>query len=89
MIWLMHWLKAAKTVRRFRRRAGHAQQYPAAAGGAGRRRHGARRADVEAIDIQTTLGDLLNLFEQSGHSRMPIYADTLDDPAAWSTSATS
>ena len=38
------------------------------------------RADVEAIDIQTTLGDLLNLFEQSGHSRMPIYADTLDDP---------
>ena len=22
----------------------------------------------------------MNLFEQSGHSRMPVYAETLDDP---------
>ena len=38
------------------------------------------RADVEAIEIGTTLGELLVLFEQSGHSRMPVYAETLDDP---------
>jgi CBS domain containing-hemolysin-like protein len=38
------------------------------------------RADVEAIEISTTLGDLMVVFEQSGHSRMPVYAETLDDP---------
>ena len=38
------------------------------------------RADVEAVEISTTLGDLVSVFEQSGHSRMPVYAETLDDP---------
>jgi CBS domain containing-hemolysin-like protein len=38
------------------------------------------RADVEALELSTTLGDLLTLFEESGHSRMPVYAETLDDP---------
>ena len=38
------------------------------------------RADIAAADISTTLGDLLLLFEQSGHSRMPLFAETLDDP---------
>ena len=38
------------------------------------------RADIEAVEINTTLGALMNLFEQSGHSRMPVYAETLDDP---------
>ncbi len=38
------------------------------------------RADIEAIDISTRLGDLLTLFEESGHSRMPVYAESLDDP---------
>jgi CBS domain containing-hemolysin-like protein len=38
------------------------------------------RADIEAVEISTTLADLLGLFEQSGHSRMPVYAGTLDDP---------
>ncbi|MFA6154004.1 hemolysin family protein [Mesorhizobium sp.] len=38
------------------------------------------RADIEAVEITTTLGDLLGTFEQSGHSRMPVYAETLDDP---------
>lgn len=38
------------------------------------------RADVEAVDITTTLGDLMVVFEQSGHSRMPVYSETLDDP---------
>lgn len=38
------------------------------------------RADVQAVEISTTLGELLNVFEQSGHSRMPVYFETLDDP---------
>ncbi|MBL8579835.1 MAG: HlyC/CorC family transporter [Mesorhizobium sp.] len=38
------------------------------------------RADIEAVEINTKLADLMNLFERSGHSRMPVYAETLDDP---------
>ena len=38
------------------------------------------RADIEAVGIDTTLGDLMDVFERSGHSRMPVYGDTLDDP---------
>jgi len=38
------------------------------------------RADIEAIDLSTKLGDLLLLFEESGRSRMPVYDETLDDP---------
>ncbi|MDP2731723.1 MAG: hemolysin family protein [Hoeflea sp.] len=38
------------------------------------------RADVEAVDQTTTLGRLLEIFEESGRSRMPVYAENLDDP---------
>lgn len=38
------------------------------------------RADIEAAELSTTLGALLSLFDESGHSRMPVYRDTLDDP---------
>ncbi len=38
------------------------------------------RADIEAVEINTRLGDLMVVFEQSGHSRMPVYSETLDDP---------
>jgi len=38
------------------------------------------RADIDAVDQTTPLGDLLRRFEESGHSRMPVYAETLDDP---------
>ncbi|MBN9045019.1 MAG: HlyC/CorC family transporter [Rhizobiales bacterium] len=38
------------------------------------------RADVEAVDISTPLWEVLETFEKSGHSRMPVYAETLDDP---------
>lgn len=38
------------------------------------------RADIQAVDLSTTLGELMVLFEESGHSRMPVYDDTLDDP---------
>ncbi|KAA6405149.1 hemolysin family protein [Candidatus Tokpelaia sp.] len=49
--------------------------------------HGARvadimipRADIEALELNKSLGEALQLFEQSGHSRLPVYAETLDDP---------
>ncbi|WP_209003952.1 hemolysin family protein [Labrenzia sp. CE80] len=38
------------------------------------------RADIEAVDSGITLGRLMELFQDSGHSRMPVYEDTLDDP---------
>lgn len=38
------------------------------------------RGDVQAVEISTTLGELLSIFEKSGHSRMPVYSETLDDP---------
>lgn len=38
------------------------------------------RAEIEAVELSTSLGELLNLFEQTGHSRMPVYEETLDDP---------
>ncbi|MFZ1772787.1 MAG: hemolysin family protein [Rhizobiaceae bacterium] len=38
------------------------------------------RADIKPVEISATLGQLLVLFEEFGHSRMPVYADTLDDP---------
>ncbi|WOC15957.1 hemolysin family protein [Pseudochrobactrum sp. MP213Fo] len=37
------------------------------------------RADIDAIEYSTPLGELLELFESSGHSRMPVYVETLDD----------
>ncbi len=37
------------------------------------------RADIKAIEYSTPLGELLELFESSGHSRMPVYVETLDD----------
>jgi CBS domain containing-hemolysin-like protein len=38
------------------------------------------RADIEAVDIDTTLGDLFARFLASGHSRMPVFRESLDDP---------
>lgn len=38
------------------------------------------RAELEAIDIDTGLGELLCAFEETGHSRLPVYAESLDDP---------
>ncbi len=37
------------------------------------------RADIEAIEAGETLGDLVARFRASGHSRLPIYDDNLDD----------
>ncbi len=39
-----------------------------------------QRADIVAASDEISLGELLSLFEKSGHSRMPVYGETLDDP---------
>ena len=38
------------------------------------------RVDIEAVDQSVTIGELMTIFDVSGRSRMPVYADTLDDP---------
>ncbi|MCY1664890.1 transporter associated domain-containing protein [Rhizobium sp. SL86] len=38
------------------------------------------RADIEAVEMGMTLGELLIYFEETGRSRMPVYFETLDDP---------
>lgn len=38
------------------------------------------RADIVAVEESITLGDLLKQFRENGHSRLPIYRDSLDDP---------
>jgi CBS domain containing-hemolysin-like protein len=38
------------------------------------------RADIIAVAAECTLGDLLALFRTAGHSRLPVYGETLDDP---------
>ena len=38
------------------------------------------RADITAVDEKTSLEDLGGLFTQSGHSRLPVYRQSLDHP---------
>jgi CBS domain containing-hemolysin-like protein len=38
------------------------------------------RADVVAVEEQATLDEVLRLYRDSAHSRMPVYRETLDDP---------
>lgn len=40
----------------------------------------APRADISAVDIDTPLQELIRLFSEAGHSRMPVYRNDLDDP---------
>jgi len=37
------------------------------------------RADIEAIDIDCTLGDMIARFRKVGHSRIPVFADNIDN----------
>jgi CBS domain containing-hemolysin-like protein len=39
-----------------------------------------RRADIVAIEESANLGDLLTVLAEGGHSRIPVYRDTLDEP---------
>ena len=38
------------------------------------------RADILAAPAEGTIGSLLHVFKAAGHSRLPVYHDTLDDP---------
>ncbi len=38
------------------------------------------RADIVSIQDSCSLGDVLALFRTAGHSRLPVYHETLDDP---------
>jgi CBS domain containing-hemolysin-like protein len=38
------------------------------------------RADIDAISVEATLVEVLAAFRKSGHSRMPVFRETLDDP---------
>src|SRR5271165_4179355 len=38
------------------------------------------RADIIALTLDTPLRDVLDLFRTAGHSRLPVYGETLDDP---------
>jgi CBS domain containing-hemolysin-like protein len=38
------------------------------------------RADIEALDIESTLAEVVAVFRESGHSRMPVFRETLDEP---------
>ena len=38
------------------------------------------RADIIGVEIETPLSELVSLFADAAHSRLPIYRETLDDP---------
>ncbi|GJD51315.1 Hemolysin C [Methylobacterium crusticola] len=38
------------------------------------------RADIVAVPVEVGLGELLKVFRTAGHSRLPVYGETLDDP---------
>ncbi|WP_425329949.1 hemolysin family protein [Terrirubrum flagellatum] len=38
------------------------------------------RADIVAVPGDVTLAELLDMFRTAGHSRLPVYEETLDDP---------
>ena len=38
------------------------------------------RADIVALPLDTPLRAVLDLFREAGHSRLPVYEETLDDP---------
>ncbi|CAH1678748.1 Magnesium and cobalt efflux protein CorC [Hyphomicrobiales bacterium] len=38
------------------------------------------RSDIVAIHAEASLAEVLNLFRTAGHSRIPVYGETLDDP---------
>lgn len=37
------------------------------------------RADIIAVDHNSTMGELIEIFREAGHSRLPVYHETLDD----------
>ena len=37
------------------------------------------RADIKAVDVETTIADVAKFMSACGHSRLPVYRDNLDD----------
>lgn len=37
------------------------------------------RIEIEAVDKDTSIEDVLNMFIQTGHSKLPVYRDSIDD----------
>jgi CBS domain containing-hemolysin-like protein len=37
------------------------------------------RADINAIDVRASLQEIISLVQETGHSRYPVYRETLDD----------
>jgi CBS domain containing-hemolysin-like protein len=37
------------------------------------------RADIKAVDVETTISDVAKVMSACGHSRLPVYRDKLDD----------
>ncbi|MEH3144480.1 MAG: hemolysin family protein [Methylobacterium frigidaeris] len=38
------------------------------------------RSEIVAVPMEIGLGELLKVFRSAGHSRLPVYGETLDDP---------
>ncbi|SER50762.1 CBS domain-containing protein [Faunimonas pinastri] len=38
------------------------------------------RADIECVEVEASVASVLAEFREAGHSRMPVYRETLDDP---------
>ncbi len=38
------------------------------------------RGDISCVPVETTLDELIEAFRQTGHTRLPVYRETLDDP---------
>lgn len=38
------------------------------------------RVDIDAVEIDISIADLIKEFRKAGHSRLPVYRDTLDEP---------
>lgn len=38
------------------------------------------RGNIESVELSVTLAEVLDAFERCGHSRMPVYHETMDDP---------
>lgn len=38
------------------------------------------RAEIAAVPLDATLGEVLDVFREVGHSRLPVHGGTLDDP---------
>lgn len=41
------------------------------------------RADVIGVEFETTFDELIKLFAECAHSRLPVYRETLDDPVGF------